>query len=259
MPEAEREAVPAGGACNPKTAGDLGTVRRAAMPVKHGTRSKKCRGGAPGGARPAFGARDASLGVPACPVGHANAYSERSRPLIPIEAGHPVEGGRCALVFGDRIAGPDPLCSHAWGGPMPAERAPMRKVREVLRLKHALGASERQIAVSVGVSRSTIGEYLRRAAVIGINWPVPAGMDDAELERRLFTPAADGHPERRQPDWNQVHKELKRRGVTLVLLWEEYRAEHGEGYGYSRFCDLYRGWRRTISPTMRQTHGPAEK
>ena len=143
---------------------------------------------------------------------------------------------------------------------MPAERAPMRKVREVLRLKHALGASERQIAVSVGVSRSTIGEYLRRAAVIGITWPVPAELDDAELERRLFTPAAlDGHAERAQPDWNQVHKELKRRGVTLVLLWEEYRAEHGDGYGYSRFCDLYRGWRRTISPTMRQTHGPAEK
>src|SRR6266568_2914433 len=186
--------------------------------------------------------------------------SEGSRPLIPIEAGHPVEGGRSALATGDRIAGRDPLCGHARGGPMPAERAPMRKVREVLRLKHALGASEREIAVSVGVSRSTIGEYLRRAAVIGITWPVPAELDDAELERRLFTPAAlDGHAERAQPDWNQVHKELKRRGVTLVLLWEEYRAEHGDGYGYSRFCDLYRGWRRTISPTMRQTHGPAEK
>jgi transposase len=143
---------------------------------------------------------------------------------------------------------------------MPAERAPMRKVREVLRLKHALGASERQIAGAVGISRSTVAEYLRRAAVIGITWPVPAELDDAELERRLFTPAAfDGHPERPQPDWNGVHKELKRRGVTLLLLWEEYRAERRDGYGYSRFCDLYRGWRRTISPTMRQTHGPAEK
>ena len=143
---------------------------------------------------------------------------------------------------------------------MPAERAPMRKVREVLRLKHALGASERQIAVSVGVSRSTIGEYLRRAAVIGITWPVPEALDDAELERRLFTPASfEEHPERPLADWNHVHKELKRRGVTLLLLWEEYRAEHADGYGYSRFCDLYRGWRKTISPTMRQLHGPAEK
>lgn len=146
---------------------------------------------------------------------------------------------------------------------MPAERAPMRKVREVLRLRHAHGASERQIAAAVGVSRSTIGEYLRRAAVIGITWPVPAELDDAELERRLFDAAgaagAAGEPAREQPDWNQVHNELKRRGVTLVLLWEEYRAERGDGYGYSRFCDLYRDWRSTISPTMRQTHGPAEK
>ena len=62
---------------------------------------------------------------------------------------------------------------------MPAERAPMRKVREVLRLRHALGLSERQIAVSVGVSRSTVAEYLRRAGVVGITWPVPEEMDDA--------------------------------------------------------------------------------
>jgi transposase len=136
----------------------------------------------------------------------------------------------------------------------------MRKVREVLRLKHALGASEREIAVSVGVSRSTVAEYLRRAAVIGITWPVPAGMDDSELERRLFTPASfEEHPARPLPDWSHIHKELKRRGVTLLLLWEEYRAEYADGYGYSRFCDLHRDWRKTISPTMRQMHGPAEK
>ena len=143
---------------------------------------------------------------------------------------------------------------------MPAERAPMRKVREVLRLRHALGVSERQIAVTIGVSRSTVGEYLRRAAVIGITWPVPEGLDDVELERRLFTPPTlDETPARPLPDWPHVHKELKRRAVTLLLLWEEYRAEHTDGYGYSRFCDLYRLWRQTISPTMRQTHGPAEK
>ena len=143
---------------------------------------------------------------------------------------------------------------------MPAERAPMRKVREVLRLRHALGVSERQIAVTVGISRSTVGEYLRRAAVIGITWPVPEGMDDGELERRLFTPPTfDEKPGQPLPDWSYVHKELKRRGVTLLLLWEEYRAEHADGYGYSRFCDLYRAWRGTISATMRQTHGPAEK
>ena len=124
---------------------------------------------------------------------------------------------------------------------MPAERAPMRKVREVLRLRHALGVSERQIAITIGVSRSTVGEYLRRAAVIGITWPVPEGMDDAELERRLFMlPTFDERLARPLPDWPYVHKELKRRAVTLLLLWEEYRAEHADGYGYSRFCDLYR-------------------
>ena len=136
---------------------------------------------------------------------------------------------------------------------MPAERAPMRKVREVLRLRHALGVSERQIAVTVGISRSTVGEYLRRAAVIGITWPVPEGMDDGELERWLFTPPTfEEKPARPLPVWTAVHRELKRRGVTLLLLWEEYRAEHADGYGYSRFCDLYRKWCETISPTMRQ-------
>lgn len=143
---------------------------------------------------------------------------------------------------------------------MPAERAPMRKVREVLRLRHALGVSERQIAITTGVSRSTVGKYLRRAAVVGITWPVPEGLEDAELERRLFTPPTfDEKPARPLPDWSDVHKELKRRAVTLLLLWEEYRAEHVDGYGYSRFCDLYRDWCKTISPTMRQTHGAAEK
>jgi transposase len=143
---------------------------------------------------------------------------------------------------------------------MPAERAPMRKVREVLRLRHALGLSERQIAVSVGVSRSTVAEYLRRAGVVGITWPVPEEMLDAELERRLFTPPSfEPKPPRGVPDWHQVHKELKRHGVTLLLLWEEYRAQHTDGYGYSRFCDLYRDWLKTVSATMRQTHAAGEK
>ena len=81
-----------------------------------------------------------------------------------------------------------------------------------------------------------------------------------ELERRLFTPAGlYKTPTRVMPDWNHVHAELRRRGVTLLLLWEEYRAEHGDGYGYSRFCDLYIDWRRGISATMRQTHIAGEK
>jgi transposase len=136
----------------------------------------------------------------------------------------------------------------------------MRKVGEVLRLKHACGVSERVIARSLGVSRSTVAEYLRRAAVIGLAWPIPDDLDDATLERRLFTPPgfhAGSTPP--LPDWSRLHTELRRPGVTLLLLWEEYRAEHPDGYGYSRFCALYGAWRRTISATMRQTHVAGEK
>ena len=99
---------------------------------------------------------------------------------------------------------------------MPAERLPMRKVREVLRQKYALGASEREIAHSTGLGRTAVGEYMRRAAVIGITWPIPSELDDAELERRLFAPPSRREPARPLPDWAHVHAELKRRGVTLA-------------------------------------------
>src|SRR5947209_11767690 len=142
---------------------------------------------------------------------------------------------------------------------MPAERLSMRKVREVLRLKHALGMSLRQISEATGVGKTVVGEYVRRAGVIGITWPVPEAIDDAELERRLFPVACETGPPRAAIDWRQVHEEMKRRSVTLVRLWQEYRAEQADGYGYSRFCDLYGEWRKTISATMRQTHPAGEK
>ena len=113
---------------------------------------------------------------------------------------------------------------------------------------------------SVGVGKTAVGEYLRRARVIGLAWPLPDGMDDAELERRLFTPAGFRDDLTKPlPDYRKLHEELKRRGVTLMLLWEEYRWEHADGYGYSRFCDLYGEWRKRITPTMRQTHLAGEK
>lgn len=136
----------------------------------------------------------------------------------------------------------------------------MRQVREVLRLKHVCGHSGHQIAAMVGVSRYTVAEYLRRAAVVGITWPVPAALDDTALERRLFTPPFTP-PEalRPQPEWARIHAELRRPGVTLLLLWEEYRAGQPDGYGYSRFCDLHAVWRGRLSPTMRQTHPAGER
>src|SRR5215475_12111511 len=143
---------------------------------------------------------------------------------------------------------------------MPAERAPMRKIREVLRLKHASGLSERRIALAIGLSRSTIKAYLKRADANGIAWPIPPEIDDTTLERHPFPPIETAQDAARPlPDWKEVQKELKRRGVTLQLLWDEYRAEHGDGYCYSHFCELHREWLKTVSPTMRQTHGAGEK
>ena len=143
---------------------------------------------------------------------------------------------------------------------MPAARLSMRKVREVLRQRYACGASERVIAQSLGIGRTAVGEYIRRAAVIGITWPVPDELDDTALERRLFAPAGYNPPRSKPlPDWAHVHAELRRRGVTLALLWQDYRGHYPDGYGYSRFCDLYGEWRRGVTATMRQTHAAGEK
>lgn len=135
----------------------------------------------------------------------------------------------------------------------------MRKVREVLRLRHALSLSYREISEALSVGKTSVGEIVRRAEVAGFTWPLPQLFDDDALERRLFTAPGEARPERPAPDWGKLHEELKRRSVTLVLLWQEYRAEHPDGYGYSRFCDLYGEWRRSVSATMRQTHGAGEK
>ena len=142
---------------------------------------------------------------------------------------------------------------------MPAERAPMRKIRDVLRLKLGQEVSERQIAKSVGMARSTVADCLGRARVAGIGWPIPDAIDDGELERRLFPAHTNTSLSRQPPDWSRIHKELQRRSMTLQLVWEEYRGEQPGGFGYSRFCELYSAWKGTVSATMRQTHGPAEK
>lgn len=136
----------------------------------------------------------------------------------------------------------------------------MRKIREVLRLAYELQLSVRAVSEATGVGKTAVAEYVARAKVIGITWPIPPEIDDAELERRLFVPAAfhDG-PTRAVPDWTKVHEELKRRGVTLMLLWEEHRADCPDGHGYSQFCELYSQWRKRLSPVMRQTHLAGDK
>lgn len=117
---------------------------------------------------------------------------------------------------------------------MPTERLSMRKIRDVLRLKFANGLSERVIARSLSLSNGSVHSYLQRARVAGLVWPLPDGLDDAALELLLFPPAPASQAQARPtPDWALVSKEMRRRGVTLALLWEEYRAAHPDGFGYS--------------------------
>jgi len=144
---------------------------------------------------------------------------------------------------------------------MPQERLPMRKLRDVLRLTSA-GLSSRKVAASLGMGASTVTDCLQRARATGVGWPLPEDLTDAALESRLYpasTVLAEIKARRPQPDWPALHRELKCKGVTLQVVWEEHRAGHPDGYGYSRFCELYRAWEKRLSPTMRQTHVAGEK
>jgi transposase len=143
---------------------------------------------------------------------------------------------------------------------MPHERLSMRKIREVLRLRWEQGLSHRQIVASCRLGQGTVGEYLRRAAAAGLTWPLPEGLTDAELERQLFPPPeAISAAERPLPEWAEVHRELRKKGVTLLLLWEEYRAENPKAFRYSRFCERYQQWRGAAEPRMHQVHQAGEK
>ena len=124
---------------------------------------------------------------------------------------------------------------------MRAERVSMRRVREILRQKHESGASDRQIARSLSLARSTVALTLERAAAAGLRWPLPATLTDRVLEAMLYAGHGSQQGARRkaEPDWAYVHHELRRPGVTLMLLWEEYRQREPNGYHYSRWCELY--------------------
>ena len=138
----------------------------------------------------------------------------------------------------------------------------MRKIKEVLRLKHEHGLSDRQIALSCGIARSTVGEYLMRARAAGITWPL-AGLDDAAIESRLFPDRrgkAKADQPRPMPDFAEIHNELQsHKHLTLQLVWEEYKQTHPDGYQYSQFCDLYRRWVGKLDVVLRQSHRAGEK
>ena len=140
----------------------------------------------------------------------------------------------------------------------------MRHILEVLRLKHQYDLSIREIARSTGLPTSTVGDYLQRFQSAGLNWPLPEGLSESALQDRLL---GRGEPEnespapadRPLPDWPRIHAELRRKNVTLQLLWQEYQQGHPEGYSYSRFCELYHAWSDTLEPVLRQVHEPGQK
>jgi len=137
----------------------------------------------------------------------------------------------------------------------------MRKIRELLRLHRGEGLSRRQAAIAAGMPYATAADHLARAERAGLSWPLPDDMDDAGLEARLFVPPSARPPteSRPVPDWPSVHRELHRKGVTLALLWLEYRERHPEGFGYSWFCGAYRLWAGRLDLVMRQEHRAGEK
>jgi len=143
---------------------------------------------------------------------------------------------------------------------MPMERLTMRKVKEVLRLKWGNGLSDRQVAISCSIARSTVAEYIGRAKRAGLSWQQAEGMNEAEIERLLFPPQpSDSTEQRFLPDWTYVYQELKRKGVTKFLLWQEYKERYPSGYQYSRFCQLYDGFLGRLNPVMRQEYRAGEK
>lgn len=136
----------------------------------------------------------------------------------------------------------------------------MRKIKDVLRLKLEAKLSHEQIAASLGLSKGVVTKYVGLAAAAGLDWSQAQACDDITLERRLLV-SPQRPREHVQPDYPRVHHELRRKGMTLMLLWEEYRAEYADRqtYAYSQYCDNYRRFAKTLKRSMRQVHRAGEK
>lgn len=135
----------------------------------------------------------------------------------------------------------------------------MRKIREIVRLRIGLGHSERQTAQSCGVGKATVGDCVKRLVKAGLSWPLPDGLDDVELESRLYPREVILGGKGATPDWALASLELRRKGVTRQLLWQEYIEQNPGGLSYSRYCELYYVWVKKARLSMRQEHKAGEK
>ncbi len=136
----------------------------------------------------------------------------------------------------------------------------MRKIKDVLRLKLDAKLSHQQIATALGISKGVVTKYVGLAAAAGLDWSTVLALDEAALERRLLV-APEQPRDHVQPDYGRLHQELRRKGMTLMLLWEEHRADHADAqtYSYSQFCENYRRFAKQLKRSMRQIHRAGEK
>jgi transposase len=135
----------------------------------------------------------------------------------------------------------------------------MRRTREILRLKLEARLSNRQVGRATGVSCSTVSDTMTRFRASGMSWPLPDTMSDSTLERSLYRPCGEVATDEHEPDWEYVHREMRRKHVTLMLLWTEHKENHPDGYQYSWYCERYRAWAARLDPVMRQEHKAGEK
>ena len=144
---------------------------------------------------------------------------------------------------------------------MPVERLSVRKIKEVLRLRFETKRSFREIGQSISASPATVQGYVARAEAAGLSWPLPPEVEDTALETRLFPSVVVGASRvLAVPDFDYLHREMKRKHVTLHLLWQEYKANHpADGYQYSQFCELYRKHTGTLDVVLRQDYRAGER
>jgi len=136
----------------------------------------------------------------------------------------------------------------------------MRKFKEVLRLKYGHHLTNRKIAKSCAMSHVTVGKYLDLAEQAGIIWPLSNDIDDSQLEQRLYAKAPRSLSDKPiMPPMQYLFGEMKKKHVTLQLLWYEYRQGNPDGYQYSYFCELYNRWRKGLEISLRQEHLAGEK
>jgi transposase len=136
----------------------------------------------------------------------------------------------------------------------------MRKIKEILRLKWECKLSNRQIGKSCSASHSTVADYLLRAKMAGLSWPLAPELDDAAIENLLFPVTQNPVPaNRKMPDMGYLYHEMKKKSVTLQLLWYEHKQANPDAYQYSQFCNLYRQWVKKLDVTLRQEHRAGEK